>query len=103
MPCQSARGRALCAAMLLLECVPNSLAKTISDAASVPVIGIGAGPAVDGQILVLHDILGVSRGRLPRFVKDFLKETGDVEGAIRAYVQAVKSGSYPDLEHSFGG
>lgn len=89
--------------MLLLECVPNSLAKTISDAASVPVIGIGAGPAVDGQILVLHDILGVSRGRLPRFVKDFLKDTGDIEGAIRAYVQAVKSGSYPDLEHSFGG
>ncbi len=89
--------------MLLLECVPNSLARRITEAAGVPVIGIGAGPDVDGQILVLHDILGVSRGRRPRFVRDFLEGTGDVEAAIRAYVQAVKSGEYPDVEHSFGG
>ena len=90
--------------MLLLECVPTSLARRITESAGVPVIGIGAGPDVDGQILVLHDILGVSRGRKPRFVRDFLQGTdGDVEAAIRAYVQAVKSGEYPDVEHSFGG
>ena len=89
--------------MLLLECVPNTLAKTITEAAGVPVIGIGAGPDVDGQILVLHDILGVSRGRRPRFVRDFLADAGDVEGALREYVNAVKSGAYPDVEHTFGG
>ncbi len=89
--------------MLLLECVPSSLARKITADAQVPVIGIGAGPDVDGQILVLHDILGVSRGRRPRFVRDFLLDSGDVEGAIRAYVDAVKSGVYPDVEHSFGG
>ncbi len=89
--------------MLLLECVPNSLAKRISEAASVPVIGIGAGPDVDGQILVLHDVIGVSRGRRPRFVRDFLADSGDVESAIRRYVAAVKSGEYPAVEHTFGG
>ncbi len=89
--------------MLLLECVPNSLARRITEASSVPVIGIGAGPDVDGQILVLHDILGVSRGRRPRFVRDFLDGAGDVESAIRRYVEAVKSGEYPDSLHTFGG
>lgn len=89
--------------MLLLECVPNSLAREITEASTVPVIGIGAGPDVDGQILVLHDILGVSRGRLPRFVRDFLADSGDVEGAMRSYVVAVKSGEYPDTLHTFGG
>ena len=89
--------------MLLLECVPNSLARRITEASSVPVIGIGAGPDVDGQILVLHDILGVSRGRRPRFVRDFLDGAGDVESAIRNYVAAVKSGEYPDSLHTFGG
>ena len=88
--------------MLLLECVPSSLAGRIRAASSVPVIGIGAGPEVDGQILVMHDILGVSRGRVPRFVKDFLAEAGDVEGAMKAYVAAVKSGAYPAPEHGFG-
>lgn len=89
--------------MLVLECVPNSLARRISEASPVPVIGIGAGPDVDGQILVLHDILGVSRGRRPRFVRDFLDGTGDVESALRSYVEAVKSGEYPDSLHTFGG
>ncbi|MGJ8668583.1 MAG: 3-methyl-2-oxobutanoate hydroxymethyltransferase [Oceanococcus sp.] len=89
--------------MLLLECVPNSLARRITEASPVPVIGIGAGPDVDGQILVLHDILGVSRGRRPRFVRDFLDAGGDVESAIARYVAAVKSGEYPDSLHTFGG
>ncbi|MGB1556571.1 MAG: 3-methyl-2-oxobutanoate hydroxymethyltransferase [Oceanococcaceae bacterium] len=88
--------------MLLIECVPSGLARDITSAAGVPVIGIGAGPHVDAQILVMHDILGVSRGRVPRFVKNFLSGRDDVEEAMRAYVQEVKSGAYPAPEHGFG-
>ncbi|WP_293367707.1 3-methyl-2-oxobutanoate hydroxymethyltransferase [Nevskia sp.] len=91
--------------MLLLECVPSSLGKRITDAARVPVIGIGAGPEVSGQILVLHDILNISPmvtiGRKPRFVQNFIAGQPDIESAIRAYVQAVKSGAYPAPEHCF--
>ena len=91
--------------MLLLECVPSSLGKRITDAAHVPVIGIGAGPEVSGQILVLHDILNISPmvtiGRKPRFVQNFMTGGADIESAIRAYVQAVKSGAYPAPEHCF--
>lgn len=72
----------------------------------MPVIGIGAGPAVDGQILVMHDILGISpmvrHGRTPRFVKPYLVDGRDVAGAFAAYVAEVKSGAYPAAEHSFG-
>ena len=92
--------------MLLLECVPSSLGRRITEAAQVPVIGIGAGPDVSGQILVLHDILNISPmvtiGRKPRFVQNFMQGGADIESAIRAYVQAVKSGAYPAPEHCFG-
>jgi 3-methyl-2-oxobutanoate hydroxymethyltransferase len=88
--------------MLLIECVPSGLAGSITEAAGVPVIGIGAGPDVDAQILVMHDVLGVSRGRVPRFVKNFLSGRDDVEEAFRAYVQAVKSADFPAPEHGFG-
>ncbi|MDH4459414.1 MAG: 3-methyl-2-oxobutanoate hydroxymethyltransferase [Nevskia sp.] len=91
--------------MLLVECVPSSLGKRITDAAHVPVIGIGAGPDVSGQILVLHDILNISPmvtvGRKPRFVQNFMLGAPDIESAIRAYVQAVKSGAYPAPVHCF--
>jgi len=91
--------------LLLVECVPSSLGKRITDAAQVPVIGIGAGPHVSGQILVLHDILNISPmvtiGRKPRFVQDFMHGAPDIESAIRAYVQAVKSGAYPAPAHCF--
>ncbi|WP_295685339.1 3-methyl-2-oxobutanoate hydroxymethyltransferase [uncultured Nevskia sp.] len=91
--------------MLLLECVPSKLGKQITDASHVPVIGIGAGPDVSGQILVLHDILNISPmvtlGRTPRFVQNFMQGGADIETAIRAYVQAVKSGAYPAPEHCF--
>ena len=91
--------------MLLLECVPSSLGKRITEAAQVPVIGIGAGPDVSGQILVLHDILNISPmvtiGRKPRFVQNFMHGAADIESAVRAYVQAVKSGVYPAPEHCF--
>src|SRR5699024_6805021 len=87
--------------MLLLECVPSSLGAEITANAKVPVIGIGAGPDTDGQILVIYDILGISPGRKPRFVKDFMADTDNVEAAAAAYVHAVKSGTYPAPEHAF--
>lgn len=87
--------------MLLLECIPASLARTISNKVSIPVIGIGAGPDVDGQIMVLHDVLGISP-ITPKFVKNFLRESqGGIAGAIEAYVTAVKQGHFPGPEHSY--
>ncbi|MGM0449911.1 MAG: 3-methyl-2-oxobutanoate hydroxymethyltransferase [Pseudomonadota bacterium] len=89
--------------VVLLECVTSSLGTRITREIGVPVIGIGAGPDTDGQVLVLQDILGISRGHKPRFVKDFLQEGGSVAGAVRAYDQAVKNGEFPDSKHSFSG
>ena len=85
----------------LLECVPSLLAAEISAAVEVPVIGIGAGPQCDAQVLVLYDMLGITPGKRPRFSKDFLQDAGDIRGAVRAYVKAVKDGSFPADEHSF--
>jgi 3-methyl-2-oxobutanoate hydroxymethyltransferase len=90
------------ASLLVLEGVPAALAADITAASPIPTIGIGAGVACDGQVLVLHDLLGVSTGhRKPKFVKDFLQEGGSVAGAIRAYVDAVHAGSFPDAEHAY--
>lgn len=90
------------AAMLLLECVPSELAADIAQAVKIPVIGIGAGSAVDGQVLVLHDMLGLSlSGRMPRFVKNFMTGQSDIQGALRAYVAAVKAVDFPAAEHGF--
>ena len=90
------------ASLLVLECVPTGLAQKITAAIDIPTIGIGAGPHCDGQVLVLHDFLGLDSGhRRPRFVKDFLAEGGSVAGAVRAYAQAVRDGSYPDAEHAY--
>ena len=87
--------------ILLLECVPNELGQAVRHAVSVPVIGIGAGPDVDGQILVLYDMLGITQGRLPRFVRNFM--TGNVSPleALQAYVLSIKDRSYPAPEHCF--
>ncbi|MBI1425548.1 MAG: 3-methyl-2-oxobutanoate hydroxymethyltransferase [Gammaproteobacteria bacterium] len=91
--------------IVLLECVPNALAKKITEALTVPTIGIGAGRDCDGQVLVLYDVLGISLGHRPRFAKDFLAglTAGDISisSAIRAYVDAVKQQHFPDDEHSF--
>ena len=87
--------------ILLLECVPSLLAAEITAAVEVPVIGIGAGPLCDAQVLVLYDMLGITPGKRPRFSKDFLQQSGDIRSAVRAYVQAVKDGSFPADEHSF--
>jgi 3-methyl-2-oxobutanoate hydroxymethyltransferase len=86
---------------VLLECVPNAVGAAIRDALQVPVIGIGAGPGVDGQILVLYDVLGITQGRMPRFVKNFQKGRDAPLDALRAYVRAVKDRSYPAEEHCF--
>lgn len=87
--------------MLVLECVPSALGATISHALEMPVIGIGAGAATDGQVLVLHDLLGITAGTPPRFAKRFLQAGRDIPQAIEAYVQAVRDGAFPDAEHSF--
>jgi len=90
------------ASMLVLECVPSPLAAAITAASSIPTIGIGAGPDCDGQVLVLHDFLGIDTGhRKPKFVKDFLAEGGSIAKAIAAYAAAVRDGSFPDAEHSY--
>jgi 3-methyl-2-oxobutanoate hydroxymethyltransferase len=90
------------ASMLVLECVPSPLAAAITAASAIPTIGIGAGPDCDGQVLVLHDFLGIDTGhRKPKFVKDFLAEGGSIAGAIAAYAAAVRDGSFPDAEHSY--
>ena len=90
------------AALLVLECVPTVLAQAITAASPIPTIGIGAGPHCDGQVLVLHDLLGLDGGhRRPKFVKDFLAEGGSVAGAVQAYCAAVRDGAFPDAEHAY--
>jgi len=88
------------ASLLVLECVPTELAADISDKLSIPVIGIGAGPGTDAQVLVMHDLLGLS-DHTPRFVQNFMQGQASVQDALRAFVEAVKSGSYPAPEHSY--
>ncbi len=87
--------------IVLLECVPNDVGAAITSALRVPVIGIGAGPGVDGQILVLYDVLGITQGRMPRFVRNFMTGRESPLEALRAYVLAVKDRSYPAAEHCF--
>jgi len=87
--------------IVLLECVPNELGKAITNELSVPVIGIGAGPYVDGQILVLYDMLDITKGKTPKFVKNFMQGNDAPLNALVAYVTAVKEGSYPAPEHCF--
>lgn len=90
------------AAMLLLECVPSELAAEITQAVKIPVIGIGAGSATDGQVLVIHDMLGLSlSGRSPKFVKNFMAGKDSIQAALSAYVEAVKAVTFPGAEHGF--
>jgi 3-methyl-2-oxobutanoate hydroxymethyltransferase len=89
------------ASILLLECVPRQLAKLITESLEIPVIGIGAGPDTTGQIMVLHDVLGIST-ITPKFVKNFLiRSRNGIPGAIQDYVKAVKNISFPSEEHCF--
>lgn len=88
------------ACMLVLECIPTALAEKISKTLTIPVIGIGAGADTDAQVLVLHDMLGLSP-HTPKFVRNFLAENTDVQSALSAYNTAVKKGEFPSIEHSF--
>lgn len=87
--------------LLVLECVPCDLAKRITDAVSMPTIGIGAGKDTDAQVLVINDILGLTE-QPPKFSKNFLVEADDIPGALRKYANDVKQGVFPAAEHTFG-
>ena len=93
------------ASILLLECVPTRLGKQIAETLEIPVIGIGAGPHTDGQIMVMHDLLGITPPnlRVPKFVKNFMPEShnGGIKGAFEAYSEAVHEKRFPGPEHSF--
>ena len=89
------------AALLVLEAIPAPLAKEVSDLLHIPTIGIGAGPDCSGQVLVMHDLLGVFPGRKARFVKNFMEGQSSIDAAIQAYVAAVKDRSFPAAEHCF--
>lgn len=85
--------------VLLVECVPAELAARLTETLDIPVIGIGAGPACDAQVLVLYDMLDITVGRRPRFSKNFMEGQNSVRGAVDAYVLAVKQGRFPGPEH----
>lgn len=87
--------------ILLMECIPSTLAAKISSELSIPTVGIGAGPDTTAQVLVLHDMLGIATDYCPKFVKNFLAETDSVQAAIAAYAQAVKAGEFPAKEHCY--
>ncbi len=89
------------AAMLVMELIPATLAGEVTQQLSIPTIGIGAGSACSGQVLVLHDMLGIYPGKPPRFVKNFMQDSNTIHAAIEDYVKAVKSGTFPASEHSF--
>lgn len=88
------------ASLLVLECVPVHLATDISRKLDIPVIGIGAGPGTDAQVLVMHDLLGLSE-HSARFVQNFMQGRDSIQAALRAFVEAVKAGEYPREEHGY--
>jgi 3-methyl-2-oxobutanoate hydroxymethyltransferase len=89
------------ASILVLEAIPAALGKETTELLTIPTIGIGAGVDCSGQVLVMHDLLGVFPGRKARFVKNFMEGETSIDAAVRAYVAAVKSKSFPASEHSF--
>jgi 3-methyl-2-oxobutanoate hydroxymethyltransferase len=89
------------AALVVLECVPAELARRVTDEIAAGTIGIGAGVDCDGQVLVLHDMLGIYPGKKARFVKNFMVEAGSIQGAVGDYVREVKAKTFPAAEHIF--
>ncbi|MBC7490012.1 MAG: 3-methyl-2-oxobutanoate hydroxymethyltransferase, partial [Glaciimonas sp.] len=89
------------ASLLVLEAIPALLGKEVTALLSIPTIGIGAGPDCSGQVLVLHDLLGVFPGHKARFVKNFMEGQTSIDAAVKAYIAAVKDTSFPALEHCF--
>ena len=86
---------------IVLEKIPAALAKQVSEAVSCPIIGIGAGNGTDGQVLVLHDMLGLNMGFKPKFLRRFAELAPVVTGAVEEYISAVKDGSFPNAEESY--
>ncbi|MEM3402670.1 MAG: 3-methyl-2-oxobutanoate hydroxymethyltransferase [Candidatus Hadarchaeales archaeon] len=86
---------------LVLECVPWQLAKVVTEKLKIPTIGIGAGPFCDGQVLVLHDLVGLTGPELPKFVKSYANLRGEMLRALKRFKMEVKEGKFPDLEHSY--
>lgn len=89
------------AQLLVLEAVPSAVARAVTNRLSIPTIGIGAGGATSGQVLVLHDLLGVTSGRRPRFVKNFMDGAESIESAVQHFVSDVKCRAFPGLEHEY--
>ncbi|MDN2716584.1 3-methyl-2-oxobutanoate hydroxymethyltransferase [Janthinobacterium sp. SUN120] len=89
------------AAIVLMEAMPSQLGKEVTEMLTIPTIGIGAGPDCSGQVLVMHDMLGVFPGRKARFVRNFMEGAASIDDAVIGYVKAVKNGSFPALEHCF--
>lgn len=89
------------AQLLVMEAIPAALAAEVTRRLTIPTIGIGAGPECSGQVLVLHDVLGVFPGRKAKFVKNFMEGQSSIDAAICSYVQEVKAGVFPTAEHSF--
>lgn len=89
------------AAIILMECVPASLGKQVTETVNSPTIGIGAGVDCDGQVLVMHDMLGVFPGKTAKFVKNFMEGQTSIQAAVAAYVAAVKNKTFPAAEHTF--
>ena len=88
------------AAMVLIELVPAAVGQSVTEALTIPTIGIGAGAGMDGQVLVLHDMLGLCPGK-KRFLRNFMNGSPSIQAAIESYVNAVKSGEFPATEHAF--
>ena len=86
---------------LVLEAVPSPVAARITSEVSIPTIGIGAGPDCDGQVLVYHDLLGLTEGHLPRFVKRYANLSREIRDALEAYAAEVRSGAFPGEEHAY--
>ena len=86
---------------LVLEKIPAGLAKQVSESISIPTIGIGAGPDCDGQVLVLHDMLGITMDFSPRFLRRYLNLADQISGAIKQYCKDVRSGDFPDGNESY--
>jgi 3-methyl-2-oxobutanoate hydroxymethyltransferase len=86
---------------LVLECVPSELAAAITEQVTIPTIGIGAGPACDAQVLVINDLVGLTAGKAPKFVKRYADVRGVISEAVRSYIGEVSDGTYPDEQHSY--
>jgi 3-methyl-2-oxobutanoate hydroxymethyltransferase len=86
---------------IVLEKIPRELAKRVTEAIDIPTIGIGAGPDVDGQVLVLHDVLGITMDFSPRFLRRYLNLAEEIDGALKSYCSDVRSGQFPNDDESY--